>query len=53
MYGKLAMTCFKYKVYLYGTEAITSHCKQLSLTHVCKIRLKLGPYQLYTLYMKV
>ncbi len=23
MYGKLAMTCFKYQVYLYGSEAIT------------------------------
>jgi hypothetical protein len=23
MYGKLAMTCFKYLVYLYGSEAIT------------------------------
>jgi hypothetical protein len=23
MYGKLAMTCFKYQVYLYGLEAIT------------------------------
>ncbi len=23
MYGKLAMTCYKYKVYLYGSEAIT------------------------------
>jgi hypothetical protein len=23
MYGKLAMNCFIYKVYLYGSEAIT------------------------------
>ena len=23
MFGKLAMTCFKYQVYLYGSEAIT------------------------------
>jgi hypothetical protein len=23
MYDKLAMTCLKYQVYLYGTEAIT------------------------------
>jgi hypothetical protein len=23
MYGKLSMTCFKYQVYLYGSEAIT------------------------------
>jgi hypothetical protein len=23
MYGKAAMTCFKYQVYLYGSEAIT------------------------------
>ncbi len=23
MYGKLAITCFKYQVYLYGSEAIT------------------------------
>jgi hypothetical protein len=23
MYGKLAMTCFKYQVYLHGSEAIT------------------------------
>ncbi len=23
MYGKPAMTCFKYQVYLYGSEAIT------------------------------
>ncbi len=23
MYGKLAMTCFKYQVFLYGSEAIT------------------------------
>jgi hypothetical protein len=23
MYGKFAMTCFKYQVYLYGSEAIT------------------------------
>jgi|688.fasta_scaffold2831587_1 hypothetical protein len=23
MYGKLAMTCFKYQVYLYGSEVIT------------------------------
>jgi hypothetical protein len=23
MYSKLAMTCFKYQVYLYGPEAIT------------------------------
>jgi hypothetical protein len=23
MYGKLAMICFKYQVYLYGSEAIT------------------------------
>ncbi len=23
MYGKLATTCFKYQVYLYGSEAIT------------------------------
>jgi len=23
MYGKPAMACFKYKVYLYGSEAIT------------------------------
>jgi len=23
MYGKLAMTCFKYQGYLYGSEAIT------------------------------
>jgi len=23
MYGKLAMTCLKYQVYLYGSEAIT------------------------------
>jgi hypothetical protein len=23
MYGKLAMSCFKYQVYLYGSEAIT------------------------------
>ena len=23
MYGKLAMTCFKYQVYLYGSKAIT------------------------------
>jgi hypothetical protein len=23
MYGKLAMTCFKYQMYLYGSEAIT------------------------------
>jgi hypothetical protein len=23
MYGRLAMTCFKYQVYLYGSEAIT------------------------------
>jgi hypothetical protein len=23
MYGKLAVTCFKYQVYLYGSEAIT------------------------------
>jgi hypothetical protein len=23
MYDKLAMTCFKYQVYLYGSEAIT------------------------------
>ncbi len=23
MYGNLAMTCFKYQVYLYGSEAIT------------------------------
>jgi hypothetical protein len=23
MYGKLATTCFKYQVYLYGLEAIT------------------------------
>jgi hypothetical protein len=23
MYGNPAMTCFKYQVYLYGTEAIT------------------------------
>jgi hypothetical protein len=23
MYGKLAKTCFKYQVYLYGLEAIT------------------------------
>jgi hypothetical protein len=23
MYGKLAMTCFKYQVNLYGSEAIT------------------------------
>ena len=23
MYGKHAMTCFKYQVYLYGSEAIT------------------------------
>jgi hypothetical protein len=23
MYGKLAMTCFKYQVYLYGSDAIT------------------------------
>jgi hypothetical protein len=23
MYGKTAMTCFKYQVYLYGSEAIT------------------------------
>jgi hypothetical protein len=23
MYGKLAMTCFKYQVYMYGSEAIT------------------------------
>jgi hypothetical protein len=23
MYGKLAMTCMKYQVYLYGSEAIT------------------------------
>jgi hypothetical protein len=23
MYGKLAMTSFKYQVYLYGSEAIT------------------------------
>jgi hypothetical protein len=22
MYGKLAMTCFKYQVYLYGSEAV-------------------------------
>ena len=22
MYGNLAMTCFKYQVYLYGSEAI-------------------------------
>ncbi len=24
MYGKPAMTCFKYQVYLYGSEAITN-----------------------------
>jgi hypothetical protein len=23
MYGKPALTCFKYQVYLYGSEAIT------------------------------
>jgi hypothetical protein len=23
MYGKLSMTCFKYQVYLYGSEDIT------------------------------
>jgi hypothetical protein len=23
MYGKAAMTCFRYQVYLYGLEAIT------------------------------
>ena len=23
MYGKLAMTCLKYQVYMYGLEAIT------------------------------
>jgi len=23
MYGKLAITCLKYQVYLYGSEAIT------------------------------
>jgi hypothetical protein len=23
MYGKLAMTCLRYQVYLYGSEAIT------------------------------
>ncbi len=23
MYGKIAITCFKYQVYLYGSEAIT------------------------------
>jgi hypothetical protein len=23
MYGKLAMSCLKYQVYLYGSEAIT------------------------------
>jgi hypothetical protein len=23
MYGKLNITCFKYQVYLYGSEAIT------------------------------
>jgi hypothetical protein len=23
MYGKLAITCFKYQVYLYSSEAIT------------------------------
>jgi hypothetical protein len=23
MYGKAAMTCFKYQAYLYGSEAIT------------------------------
>jgi hypothetical protein len=23
MYGKPAMTCYKYQVYLYGSEAIT------------------------------
>ncbi len=23
MYGKLAMTCFKYQVYLYGSEVLT------------------------------
>jgi hypothetical protein len=23
MYGKLAMTCFKYQMYLYDSEAIT------------------------------
>jgi hypothetical protein len=23
MYGKLAMTCFKYQVHLYGSEAMT------------------------------
>ncbi len=23
MYGKLATTCFKYQVYLYGSETIT------------------------------
>jgi hypothetical protein len=52
MYSKLAMTCFKYQVYLYGSEAITylkektcmveelSHVKQLSLIHACKLGLK-------------
>jgi hypothetical protein len=34
MYGKLATSCFKYQVCLYGSE--------LSLNHVCKIGLRLN-----------
>jgi hypothetical protein len=26
MYGKLAMTCLKYQVYMYGSEAIIFEC---------------------------
>jgi hypothetical protein len=35
MYGKPAMTCFKYQVYLYGSEAITylSVYKASSMSH--------------------
>ena len=43
MYGKFAMTWFKYQVYLYGSEAITYLNDFLWVVRV--IRLPLPPLQ--------